>query len=201
MKSAALHRFLSDPHVRGAFFLYTGAAFHFLYGSFRLVTGVLYRPYHVDATAFFYLSLALSRLFLLRAYRVGEKGTDARYACRVAGRVLYVAVGIMMLLIAETLSGRGRAPYPFYALLVSGGYALTSASLAVAELLYLGRLRSPLLSASRAVGLSSALLSVFNFLTDVFPSFSLRLAFGAVTLLFVLFLAVGLSYRYKKSDA
>ena len=200
MGKERLHRILRDPHARGAFFLYFGVAFHFLYGSFRLVAGVLYRPFHMDAAAFFYLSLASARLFLLRAYREGEKGAAARYACRLAGRVLFVAVGIMMLLIAETLSGRGRAPYPFYALLVSGGYAITSATLSTLELLYLGRLNSPLLSASRAVSLVSAVLSVFNFLSDIVSALVLRLALGALTLFFVLFFAIGLSVK-EKSDA
>ena len=198
MGKERLHRILRDPHARGAFFLYFGAAFHFLYGGFRLVTGVLYRPYRVDAAAFFYLTLALSRLFLLRAYREGERGDSARYACRLAGRVLYVAVGIMMLLIVETLAGRGRAPYPFYALLVSGGYAITSATLSALELLYLGRLKSHILSASRAVSLTAAVLSVFNFFTDVFSYFALRLTLGALSLLFVFFFAVSLK---EKSDA
>ncbi len=200
MGKERLRRIFRDPHARGAFFLYFGAAFHFLYGGFRLFTGILYRAFRVDATAFFYLSLALSRIVLLRAYRDGERGARRAFACRLAGRVLFVAVGIMMLLIAETLSGRGRAPYPFYALLVSGGYAITSATLSTLELLYLGRLRSPILSASRAVSLASAVLSVFNFLTDVFSAFALRLTLGALTLFFVLFFAVGLSVQ-EKSDA
>ncbi|MBE6655258.1 MAG: hypothetical protein E7609_00100 [Ruminococcaceae bacterium] len=198
-----LRLFVHDPHARGAFFLVGGTAFHFLYGSFRLIMGVLYRAYYIDITAFFYLTLAVSRLFLLRAYWGDEEETTA---CRYAGRMLFFTVGIMLLLIAETVAGGGRSPYPFYALLVSGGYALTSASLAIAELLYLRRLNSPLLSASRAVGLASTLFSIFGFLSDVLLSVAilpsslrdaLHLTFGAMTLLFVLFLAVGLSHKKK----
>lgn len=203
-----LRRLARDVHARGAFFLIGGTAFHFLYGSFRLLTGVLYRSYHVDVTAFFYLSLAAARLFLLRAY-VENRKKEVSTACRLAGRMLFVTVGVMLLLIGETLSGGARSAYPFYALLVSGGYALTSASLSIAELWYLKRLRSPLLTASRAVGLASTLLSAFGFASDVLLSLArlptavidaLRLSLGAFTLLFVFSLAVGLS-RKKKRDA
>lgn len=204
-----LRRLARDVHARGAFFLIGGTAFHFLYGSFRLLTGVLYRSYHVDVTAFFYLSLAAARLFLLRAYVENRKKEEISTACRLAGRMLFVTVGVMLLLIGETLSGGARSAYPFYALLVSGGYALTSASLSIAELWYLKRLRSPLLTASRAVGLASTLLSAFGFASDVLLSLArlptavidaLRLSLGAFTLLFVFSLAVGLS-RKKKRDA
>ena len=203
-----LRRLVRDVHARGAFFLVGGTAFHFLYASFRLLTGILYRTYHVDVTAFFYLSLAVARLFLLRAYFENREEAEANAACRFAGRMLFVTVGAMLLLIGETLSGGARSAYPFYALLVSGGYAVTSTALAIAELWYLKRLRSPLLTASRAVGLASTLLSAFGFASDVLLSLArlptavidaLRLSLGAFTLLFVFSLAVGLSRKKKRA--
>lgn len=202
MLKTRLRRFVRDPRARGAFFLVGGTAFHFLYASFRLFTGILYRTYHVDVTALFYLSLAVARLFLLRAYFENREAEEKNTACRFAGRMLFVTVGVMLLLIGETLSGGARSAYPFYALLVSGGYALTSVGLAIAELWYLKRLKSSLLSASRAVGLASTLLSAFGFASDVLLSVArlpsavidaLRLSLGAFTLLFVFCLAVGLS--------
>ena len=206
MKTVRVSLLVRDPHARGTLFLFGGTAFHFLYGSFRLLVGVLYRSYSVDVTAFFYLSLALARLFLLRSQRE-RKGAEAT-ACRLAGRALFVTAGLMLLLIADSMAGEPIS-YPFYALIASGGYAVASASLAILELLYLKRLRSPLLSASRAVGLASTLLSSFGFLSDVLLSIevlplplleAIRLALGAFVFIFVLFLAAGLSHK-QKSDA
>lgn len=207
MKRVRLHRLVRDPHVRGTLFLFGGTAFHFIYGSFRLLTGVFYRLYRIDVMAVFYLSLALARLFLLRSYwGAGEE--DEALACRLAGRSLFLAAGLVLLLIVD-ITADEPARYPFYVLIASGGYAVASASLSIFELLYLKRLRSPLLSASRAVGLASTLLSSYGFLSDVLlsiavlPAFlieALRLTLGAVIFLFVLFLAAGLS-RKQKSDA
>lgn len=208
MLKSRLNHLARNPGARGSFFLIGGTAFHFLYGSFRLFVCVLSVESRVDVAAFFYLSLSLSRLFLLRAHRKSRE-EDETLACRLAGRVLFFTVAIMLLLIAETLMTGARVHYPFPALLVSGGYAVTSSGLAIAELLYLKRLKSPLLSASRAVGLASALFSAFVFLSDVLLSVALLppvmtdalgLTMGALTLLFVIFLAVGLS-RNPKSDA
>ena len=202
-----LHRLVLDPHARGTLFLFGGTAFHFLYGSFRLLVGILHRAYRVDVTAFFYLSLALARLFLLRCY--WERGEeDEALACRFAGRALFVTAGLMLLLIADITAGEPIS-YPFYALIASGGYAVASAVLAILELWYLKRLKSPLLSASRAVGLASTMLSSFGFISDIFLSVAilptlivdaLRLMLGAFAFLFVLFLAAGLSCQ-EKSDA
>ena len=205
MRNIRFRHLLYDPHTRAAFFLVGGTAYHFLYGSFRLIASIRSPMRSPDMAAFFYLSLAVSRLFLLRAYREGGE-KDA--ACRFSGRVLFVTVGIMLLLLAETAT-LPQMLSPFYVLIVSGGYAVTSVGLTIAELLYLKRLKSPLLSASRAVGLASTLLSSALFISDVVDSVYLlgdgvktavRLIVGALALLILLFFAVGLSYK-GKSDA
>ena len=206
MAKARLLAAACDPHCRGAFFLFGGTVFHFLYGSLRLLMGIPCRAPSVDIAALFYLSLAVSRLFLLRAYR--ERGEwDDITACRFSGRVLFVTAGLMLSLLVETAASP-RAGSSFYLLIASGGYAITSVGLAVAELWYLKRLKSPLLSASRAVGLASTLLSSSLFASDVVDSVALlgdgvktavRLALYASVILLVLFLAVGLS-RKRKSD-
>lgn len=209
MKCASSARLLRDPVARAVFFLYGGAAFHFFYAAYRLVTGILYRPYHVDITAFFYLTLAVNRLLLIRAYRNRESSAYVRAACRYSGRLLFLTIGIMLLAIVETVAVGRITPYPLYAVLISGGYAFASASLAVSELFVFRRLRNGLLRASRAVGLTAALLSVFAFLGDLlrYASFvsteterALLLFAGSLVILFVLFFAVWLSSGEKQGQ-
>ncbi len=201
MSLSFVHRFLREPALRGAVFLYSGAVFHFLYGVFRLLIGIFYRHFPMDTVAFFYLSLSFNRLFLIRALHMhGKEGN--RRAVRLSGRMLFLTLGLLLLLLAQTAAGGRRSSYPLYTVLVSGGYAVASVFLAVAELFHRRRLKSPLLSASRAVGLTAALLSAFTFLSDllffippILPALrqALLLSVGAGVFLFVLFFAVGLA--------
>lgn len=207
MPKEKIKRLLCDPHARGVLFLYGGAAFHFLYAVYRLFAGVFYRGEHIDAAFLFYGSLAVNRLSIILAYHKRHAPVHVSSALVRAGRFLFLTAGCMLLLLAETIAGARRPTYPRIAIFVSGGYAMLSTVLAALELLYLKRLGSPLLSASRAVGLASTLLSGFTFLEDLLfslPLFSeaakrvFLLSLGAAILLFVLFFALGLVYAGKR---
>ena len=207
MKNISLFGLIGDPTARGAFFLYGGALFHFFYAVFRLITGILYRRYRIDTAVLFYFSLALHRFLLIRAYRKGNDDAVVRRACRASGKLLFVTAGIMLLLITETVAGGRRIDFPRGFLFVSGTYALLSAISALSELFFFRRLHTPLLSASRTVGLLSALISSFNFCEDSLSSVSvigedarrtLLLTVGAAILLLVLFFAVGFLQKGKE---
>ena len=210
MPKEKIKQLLREPEARGVLFLYGGAVFHFLYAAYRLFTGMLYRKNHLDAAVIFYLSLAFNRLSLIFAYKRRHIAPTVSSALSRSGRLLYVTVGCMLLLIAEVIAGTRRVSYPRFALYISGGYALVATVLAILELLYLGRLKSPLLSASRTVGLASALLSAYTFVGDLLFSLSFSdegrvivlLVLGAVLLLLLLFFAAAFSVtRERKSDA
>lgn len=199
MPKKFIKKILYNPSHRAAVFLYVGGTFHFAYATFRFVTGIFYRQYRVDMMAVFYLLLALNRLFLIRALRK-EDISARRYASRASARLLLFTLGVMVLLLLEILSGGKGREYPRYIAFVSGGYAIISATLAIYELVYARRLKSILLTASRTVSLTSALLSAFAFLRDLFFSFfsflsaeirfSVLLLLSGAILLFVFALAV-----------
>ncbi len=169
-RERAVLKILIDPRRRAEIVLYFGAAFHFFFAAFRLFTGVLYQRFYLDATALFYLLLSFNRLVLIRAYReVGEHRYTTR-ALLISRRVLLLTLGVMLVLMWQTVAGMRSSSYPPYIALVSGLYALASSALAVYELVYAKRLKSSLLSASRTVSLTAAVLSAFTFLTDLFFS-------------------------------
>lgn len=207
MPKKSIRRLFFNLRLRSMLFLYGGTAFHFLYALFRLLTGARYRASHVDATALFYLSLALNRFFLILAYRDGKEPLELHLTLRRSGRLLFFTVGIMLVLIVEIIAGGRRSSYPMYIAVISGGYAAGAALLSFLELFYLRRLHSPLLSTSRAVGLASTLLSFYTFLGDLlfYIPFSEKgrlaflLLFAALFLFVLLFFAFSLTTR--KSDA
>ena len=206
MPKRTLRRLLSDPAARGAFFMYGGAAFHFLYALFRLVAGVRTGAAYPDAAALFYLSLGTCRLFLIGAYRKGEARARVRRSLLWVGRLFFLTAALVLLRLASVLQGGGA--YPSGAIAVSGAYALASSVLAILELWFYRRLRSPILSASRAVGLSSALLSAYTFLSDLLFALSLvgerarlflLLVLGALIVFLHLFLALGFLHFGKRN--
>ena len=198
MPKRTLRRLLSDPAARGAFFMYGGAAFHFVYAAFRLLAGGLSGVAHLDTAALFYLSLGTCRLFLIGAYRKSEERERVLRALRRVGKLFFFTALLVLLRLASVVADGGA--YPTGALAVSGGYALVSALLATLELWFYRRLASPVLSASRAVGLSAALLSAYTFLSDVLSAHPavgerarlfLLLVLGAAIVFLHLFLALG----------
>ena len=198
MPKRTLRRFLSDPAVRGAFFLYGGAAFHFLYALFRFFTGWTMGEPRLDTAALFYLSLGTCRLFLIEAHRQGEGRMCVLRALRRVGRLFFFTALLVLFRLASVLQGGGA--YPTGTVAVSGAYALASSVLAILELWLYRRLTCPILSASRAVGLSSALLSAYTFLSDLLLALSavgerarlfLLLVLGALIVFLHLFLALG----------
>lgn len=194
-RERAVLKILIDPRRRAEIVLYFGAAFHFLFGAFRIFTGFLYRRFYLDATALFYLLLAFNRLVLIRAYREEREESNIAHALRISRRVLFLTLPVMLVLMWQTAVGIRSTSYPPYIAFVSGVYALTSAALAVYELVYARRLGSRLLFASRTVSLTAAVLSAFTFVSDLLfslePLFSpftrrvLLLALGASSLVFI----------------
>ena len=201
-------KFFIDPRRRAEIVLYFGAAFHFLFAAFRLLTGVLYQRLYLDATALFYLLLATNRFVLIRAYRESDARISCAHALRISRKLLLATLAVMLVLMLQTVAGMRSATYPPYIALVSGLYALMSAALAVYELLYAKRLGSPLLSASRTLSLTAAALTAFTFLSDLLFSLSalfvprvrsaLLLSLALALLLFIAWLGRG---RRKSSNS
>ena len=202
MLTKRIFQAVKDPRRRAVLVLYGGAAFHLLYAVFRFAGNIAYRRFFFDAAGVYYLLLSFNRLFLIRYHRRRE---GERRAARLSGLLLFATVALLLVLIAQTVSGERRPTTPRLITVASGVYALLCALLAVYELLWADRLGCPVLIASRTVSLAAVLLSGFTFFSELLFTISvatpgrtvLLIAVGAAAILFLLILSV---FLYRKQE-
>lgn len=168
-------RYLRDALFRWYVGICAGLTFNLCYAVFRAVTGVLYGSVWLIASAVYFLLLALIRVSLAVSYRrrAGKPaGFERRRYLRTA-RLLLLLNLPMSALILLTLAGNSEvSSYPGYTIYASATYTFWLIAHAVIQTVRFRRLGSPILSASGAVSLVAALMSLFGLQNGMIVTFS-----------------------------
>lgn len=168
-------RYLRDALFRWYVGICAGLTFNLCYAVFRAVTGVLYGSVWLISSAVYFLLLALIRVSLAVSYRrrAGKPaGFERRRYLRTA-RLLLLLNLPMSALILLTLAGNSEASsYPGYTIYASATYTFWLIAHAVIQTVRFRRLGSPILSASGAVSLVAALMSLFGLQNGMIVTFS-----------------------------
>lgn len=165
-------RYLTDLPFRGRLSLWGGTAVNACYAVFEVCCALVLGSFWFGALGMYYLLLAAARGLLLHSlYRRGEGRAEQ---LRAARRCAWLLLGLNFALTAVTaqmvLAGRGYA-YPGTLIFVMAFYAFYSVGAAVVNLVRFRRLESPVLSASKVVGLATALVSMLSLQTAMFAAF------------------------------
>lgn len=168
-------RYLRDALFRWYVGICAGLTFNLCYAVFRAVTGVLYGSVWLISSAVYFLLLALIRVSLTVSYRrrAGKPaGFERRRYLRTA-RLLLLLNLPMSALILLTLAGNSEvSSYPGYTIYASAAYTFWLIAHAVIQTVRFRRLGSPILSASGAVSLVAALMSLFGLQNGMIVTFS-----------------------------
>lgn len=168
-------RYLRDALFRWYVGICAGLTFNLCYAVFRAVTGVLYGSVWLISSAVYFLLLALIRVSLAVSYRrrAGKPaGFERRRYLRTA-RLLLLLNLPMSALILLTLAGNSEvSSYPGYTIYASAAYTFWLIAHAVIQTVRFRRLGSPILSASGAVSLVAALMSLFGLQNGMIVTFS-----------------------------
>ncbi len=172
------HRLLNDITFRGTASIYQGLAVNTIYALFRGVTACLYHSVWFGAIAVYYLSLGLVRLSLVYHVRRRKacKGPLEREIFEWKG---YRVCGCLMLLLNGGMSGMAALmirdnlyyEYPGYVIYLSAAYTFYTAITAAVDVFKFRKLKSPLLSASKALALTGAMMSVMALQTAMIARF------------------------------
>ena len=172
---AVRQRYLRDALFRWYVGICAGLTFNLCYAVFRAVTGVLYGSVWLISSAVYFLLLALIRVSLAVSYRrrAGKPaGFERRRYLRTA-RLLLLLNLPMSALILLTLAGNSEvSSYPGYTIYASAAYTFWLIAHAVIQTVRFRRLGSPILSASGAVSLVAALMSLFGLQNGMIVTFS-----------------------------
>lgn len=201
-------RYMTDLPFRESLSLHTAAGVNLCYALFKLGVGIYYRSLWFGAVAVYYLCLTLIRVLLLRGTYQKDANKKREYqTARLCGCWLLVLTIALSAMAAQmVIYGKGYE-YPGTLIFVAAFYAFYSITMAVVNLLRFRKLNSPVLSASKVLGLAAALVSMLSLQTAMFASFGGAFQFqelmnaltgGAVCLL-ILLMAILMVARANKA--
>ncbi|MDE7172505.1 MAG: hypothetical protein K2O11_11635 [Oscillospiraceae bacterium] len=168
------HRYLTDKY----FSVWYGLALSFIinlsFAVLKLVYAVLYSSFWEGGLAIYNILLCVVRLYLLASFPKGQKRfsyQDELRRYRMTGRFLFLldaALAVISTLIV--LRGNGYH-YPGILVYAMAFHAFYSLTLAIINTIKYRKFNSPVLSAAKAVNLTTALVSMFSLETALIAQF------------------------------
>ena len=167
-------RWLEDEYFR----VWAGLLLSFLvnlcYAGLKVVCAVLYSSFWEGALGFYYILLSAVRLYLLRHTPSSRGGTDYTRelrACRWVGvHLLVLNLALLWISVQIVRDGQGYH-YPGTLIYAAAAYSFYCLTLAVIHAVKYRALRSPALTAAKAVALTCALVSIFSLETAMLSQF------------------------------
>ncbi len=178
-KNKYLSRYLDEIEVRGRIALYLGLLFNTAYGLIKIVSGLIYRSEWFITLGFYYLIMGGIKLWLSRDTLKLKDGKRSREWLSHALKS-YRRCGVLMFLlnIAVTsvagfmIRGGKYAVYPGFLIYANAAFAFYCIITSIINIVKFRRANNPVLSASKAVNLAGALVSIFALQTAMIPQFS-----------------------------
>ena len=163
-------KFLTDARFRAGVSLYQGFFINLLYIIVKLVSGIVYRSAWFIALAVYYILLAVMRFLLVRRLNTQDEAAELRR---------YRLCGIMLLFMNQALTGivvfivrqnQGFA-YPGFLIYAMAAYSFYAVTIAIVNIVKTRRHKSPILSASKAINLVAAMVSILSLETAMLAQF------------------------------
>lgn len=169
-----VHRYLTDLPFRAHISLYVSLGINLLFAAMKLYYGLRYRSVWFGTLAVYYSLLAVMRFLLLQ--HINQSGIGKDYAselrqCRLCGMILLLMntalLGVVILVVVD----RQGFSYAGYLIYVVAMYAFYSVISAARDVIKYRTYSSPVLSASKAIKLAAALVSMLSLETAMLAQF------------------------------
>lgn len=166
------NRYMTDAAFKVQVSLYISLTINLAYSAFKLTAGVLYSSFWWGAVAVYYIMLSLMRFLLLRYMRTGKE--DILYEYK-----RYRLCGILLLILNLTLTGiifqmvwqnKGYS-YPGTLIFAAAAYTFYTVTSSIVDIVRYRKYKSPVLSASKAIKLAAALVSLLSLETAMLAQF------------------------------
>lgn len=170
-----LYRWTTDARLRMNVTLSANVLWNGSYGALQLGLGIYYRSAWYYALAAYYLLLAVMRFFLVRHTLRHKPGEKMRQEL-----IYYRRCGWIFLIINLALSGmmlyRIRQNYMVahheIITIAMAAYTFTTLTLAIVNVIRYRKYRSPVMSASKAISLAAACVSMLSLESTMLATFS-----------------------------
>jgi len=194
-------RYATDRYFKVRFGLILSLFVNLCYAGFKLACAVWYSSFWDGALAVYYILLCAVRIHLLRRIPGDEQGQELRQELRVYRTTAFFLFALDLALsgVATQIVRYGYGSnYPGNLIYVAAFHAFYSLTLAIINIVRYRRFHSPMLSAAKAVGLTTALVSMFNLETAMLAQFGagnahFHLIMTACTAFFVCVIVLGMA--------
>ncbi len=167
-------RWRGDANFRVRMGLILSFLINLCYAVMRMGYAALYSSFWEGALGFYYILLCAVRLYLIR--RTPQVQEEERYAdelrtYRCTGWLLLVLdLALAWISVQIVLDGQGY-DYPGTMIYAAAAYAFYSMTIAIVNMVKYRRFHSPVLSAAKAVSLTTAMVSIFSLETAMLAQF------------------------------
>lgn len=202
-ENSYVSRYVSDAHLRVKISLYSSLIVNIAYVAMQLGLGVYHNSIWYYSLAVYYFLLAAMRWPLLKETLKHEPGENAFWEylhyrfCGILLLVMNLALAVIVAYIVW--QGRGFAHH-FITTIAMAAYTFGTLAKAIVNVIKYRRYESPVFSASKAISLAAASVSVLTLETAMLSAFGqensenfrrlMTAATGCAVCLFVLALAV-----------
>lgn len=198
-------RYTGDAQLRVKISLYTALLYNTAYALFQLGLGIFHGSFWFYSLALYYALLVIIRGSLLLKVR-GMKAAENQLAefirYRFCGIILLtMTLALTAMVFFMTYFGRGFEHH-FITTIALAAYTFTSFTFAIINVVKYRKFDSPVLSASRAISLAAAAVSMLTLETAMFSAFgtsadtemqgTMTLLTGIAVCLFVAVMALGM---------
>lgn len=169
-----VRRYRTDLLFKSHLSLYLSLLLNLLYAVFKLVSGIWYGSVWLITLGIYYLFLLCMRCLLahyLRRVPVGANLRAEYRRCRACGIVMALMNLALMGVIVLVLRQNRTFHYPGSLIYAMALYAFCAVASACVNLVKLRRQGSPVLSATKAISLAAALVSMLSLETAMLTEF------------------------------
>lgn len=168
------HRYLTDPAFRTHVSLYASLTVNLLYVGVNILSCFLYRSMWFVVLAGYYTILAVMRFLLVRYVRINQLGVNrlgelqrARLCSCILLLLNFALTGAVMMILYQN---RG---FEYHGILiyVMASYTFYSTAHAIVGLVKYRKYQSPVMTTSKVISLSAALVSMLSLETAMFSQF------------------------------
>ena len=168
-------RWQEDTRLRVNVSLYGSLAWNTLYGVFQLWLGIYHHTFWFSSLGAYYICLAVMRFFLVRhtsKYALGERMQTELKKYRACGIAFLVMNLALALIIFFMVYWNRTFIHHMITAIAMAAYTFTSLTTAIINVVKYRKYNSPVFSASKAISLAAALVSMLTLESTMLTAFS-----------------------------
>ena len=168
-------RWLTDTHLRVNVSLYGSLLWNVAYAVFQLGLGFWYHTFWYYSLAGYYICLAVMRFFLVlhtRKNKAGEKLREELIKYRRCGMIFLTMNLALSLIVFFMVYWNRTFEHHEITTIAMAAYTFTTLVTAIINVVKYRKYQSPVYSASKAIGLTAALVSMLTLESTMLTTFS-----------------------------